>query len=71
MLGVGETEDELRQTMKDLLNVGVSVLTLGQYLRPTRRHMKVASYVTPERFEQYRKEGKFDWKLPIHSDWSA
>lgn len=41
MLGVGETDEDVRQSMRDLLAAGVSVLTLGQYLRPTRRHMKV------------------------------
>ncbi|CEO97723.1 hypothetical protein PBRA_005837 [Plasmodiophora brassicae] len=58
MLGVGETDEDVRQSMRDLLAAGVSVLTLGQYLRPTRRHMKVHSYVTPEKFEQFRQEGR-------------
>jgi lipoate synthase len=53
MLGLGETTQELQQTMLDLRGVGVDILTLGQYLRPTKRHMKVESYVTPEAFEEY------------------
>ena len=58
MLGVGENDAQVRQSMRDLLDAGVEVLTLGQYLRPTRRHMKVASYVTPEKFEEWRVEGE-------------
>lgn len=52
MLGLGETEDELLRTFQDLLDAGVRVLTLGQYLRPTRaaRHLPVAEYLPPERF---------------------
>jgi lipoic acid synthetase len=52
MLGLGETPQELRQTMLDLRGVGVDILTLGQYLRPTKRHMKVESYITPEAFQE-------------------
>lgn len=51
MLGLGETESELFQTMDDLRNVGVQVLTMGQYLRPSPQHLPVLEYVTPERFE--------------------
>eukprot|EP01083_Nonionella_stella_P039459 107315_1 len=58
MLGVGETPDQVRQTMKDLLAVGVEILTFGQYLRPTKRHMKVAEYITPEAFDRWREEGE-------------
>ncbi len=53
MLGLGETEPELFQTMDDLREVGCEVLTLGQYLRPTPAHLPVVSYVTPEAFELY------------------
>jgi lipoic acid synthetase len=53
MLGLGETEPELFQTMDDLLEVGCQVLTLGQYLRPTPSHLPVVSYVTPEQFDLY------------------
>ena len=57
MLGLGETEEEVLQTMRDLRDVGVDVLTLGQYLRPTEHHLAVVEYVTPERFEWYRQKG--------------
>ena len=53
MLGLGETEPELFQTMDDLREVGCQVLTLGQYLRPTPQHLPVVSYVTPEQFDLY------------------
>ena len=57
MLGLGETEDEVLQTMDDLLAVGVDILTLGQYLRPTPNHLPVERYVTPEEFNRYRDIG--------------
>jgi len=58
MLGLGETEYEILQTMRDLRRADVDVLTLGQYLRPTERHLAVVDYVTPERFDYYRKMGE-------------
>ena len=51
MLGLGETEAELLEAMSDLRKAGVDLLTLGQYLQPTRHHLPVVEYVTPERFE--------------------
>ena len=53
MLGLGETEPELFQTMDDLREVGCQVLTLGQYLRPTPKHLPVVEYITPEQFDLY------------------
>jgi lipoic acid synthetase len=53
MLGLGETEDELFESMDDLLLAGVSVITLGQYLQPTKNHLPVVDYVTPEKFVEY------------------
>lgn len=53
MLGLGETEPELFQTMDDLREVGCDVLTMGQYLRPTEAHLPVVEYVEPARFEVY------------------
>src|SRR6266705_4397410 len=53
MLGLGETEPELFQTMDDLREVGCQVLTMGQYLRPTPAHLPVVSYVAPEAFDLY------------------
>ena len=57
MLGLGETRDEILETMDDLLAVGCQVFTLGQYLQPTRDHMLVEEWITPEHFEEYRKIG--------------
>ncbi len=56
MLGLGETDDEILETMRDLRAVGVDLLTLGQYLRPTVNHLAVERFVTPEEFERYRQE---------------
>lgn len=58
MLGLGETRDEIMQTMVDLREIGVDCLTLGQYLQPTKRHMKVEKFVTPEEFDYWRKVGE-------------
>jgi lipoic acid synthetase len=58
MLGLGETDDEVRAAMADLRAADVDFLTLGQYLRPTPRHLAVASYVAPERFDAWRIEGE-------------
>ncbi len=53
MLGLGETEEELLQTMDDLREAGVQVLTMGQYLRPTPEHLPVVAYIHPEKFRDY------------------
>jgi len=57
MLGLGERDHEIMETMDDLREIGVDVLTLGQYLRPTPNHLAVERYVTPGDFEAYRQEG--------------
>ena len=57
MLGLGETQDEILQTMDDLLVAGVKVMTIGQYLAPTTRHMPVVEYIQPEKFVEYRNIG--------------
>lgn len=57
MAGLGEREDEVEQAMDDLLGLGVKVFTIGQYLRPTEKHVEVAEYVNPEVFEKYRETG--------------
>lgn len=54
MLGLGETEDEVLVLMDDVLKTGVSVLTIGQYLQPSRKNIPVSEYITPDCFEQYR-----------------
>lgn len=58
ILGLGETREELLQTMADLVEAGVDVLTLGQYLQPTRNHLPVERWVTPEEFDEYRIIGE-------------
>lgn len=58
MLGLGETDDEVIQTMKDLRAIDVDVVTFGQYLRPTEKHLSVVEYVTPEKFEYYKQVGE-------------
>ena len=55
MLGLGEKPDEIAQAMDDLRSVDVTVLTLGQYLRPTPMHLPVVEYVTPERFDEWKE----------------
>lgn len=55
MLGLGETDEEIFQTLKDLRGVGCDVVTFGQYLQPTPRHLKVVDYVTPEKFQEWQK----------------
>lgn len=57
MLGLGETEAEVLQTMDDLLAAGCKVMTIGQYLAPTLQHMPVSEYIVPEQFEKYRTIG--------------
>ena len=55
MLGLGETEAEIFQTMDDLREAGVQALTMGQYLRPTAQHLPVLEYVHPDTFQLYKK----------------
>jgi lipoic acid synthetase len=57
MLGLGETHEEIIETMIDLRNVGVDILTLGQYLQPTSKHLPIHEFVSPERFDEYQKIG--------------
>ncbi len=57
MLGLGETEQEILETMDDLRAIKVDILTLGQYLQPTEHHLPVERYVSPEAFEQFRQLG--------------
>ncbi len=58
MLGLGESDEEVIQTMKDLRSVDVDVVTFGQYLRPTENHLSVVEYVKPEKFEHFKKVGE-------------
>ncbi|GAB4221895.1 MAG: lipoyl synthase [Francisella sp.] len=57
MVGLGETDDEIYQTMDDARSVGVDIITLGQYMQPTKHHLSVERFVTPQQFENYRKIG--------------
>ncbi|RLV85697.1 Lipoyl synthase mitochondrial [Meyerozyma sp. JA9] len=54
MLGFGETDEQIMQTLRDLREIKCDVVTFGQYMRPTKRHMKVVEYVTPEKFDYWR-----------------
>ena len=56
MLGLGETEEEVMQAAKDLRAVGVDILSMGQYLQPTARHLPVKEYISPEKFDSYKKQ---------------
>ncbi len=57
MLGLGETEDEIRETLQDLADINVDIVTFGQYLRPTVNHLPVERYVSPDEFSKYRDLG--------------
>ena len=57
MVGLGETPDEIIETMDDLRKVGCKILTIGQYLQPTRKHLTVKEYVSIEQFEVYKRIG--------------
>jgi lipoic acid synthetase len=54
MLGLGETREEVVETLDDLIAVGVDIITLGQYLQPTTRHLPVQRYVKPEEFAEFK-----------------
>jgi len=57
MLGLGEKEDEVLQLMDDVLATGCSILTIGQYMQPSRKNVAVSEYITPEKFEEYKQIG--------------
>ena len=58
MVGLGETEDEVVETMRDLCKVGVQIVTIGQYLQPTKNHLPVLEYIAPEQFKKYEEIGR-------------
>lgn len=58
MLGLGETDEEIVDTLLDLRDCGVDIVTFGQYLQPTERHLKVVEFVAPEKFEHWRQYGE-------------
>lgn len=57
MVGIGETPEEVFETMDDMIAAGVEVMTIGQYLQPTKKHLPVLEYVTPEQFKEYERVG--------------
>ena len=57
MLGLGETKEEVIETMHDLRSVGVSIMTIGQYLQPSKKHLSVIEFITPEQFSKYKEIG--------------
>ena len=57
MLGLGETENEIFETMDDLRQVKCDVMTIGQYLQPSSKHLSVKEFIPPERFERYKLAG--------------
>ena len=58
MVGLGETDDEVFETIDDLHRVGCSIVTIGQYLQATKRHLRVKRFVSPEQFQTYEEYGK-------------
>ena len=58
MVGLGETDEEVRQVMRDLREVDCDIITLGQYLQPTQKHLRVKDFATPEQFEAWRTYGE-------------
>jgi lipoic acid synthetase len=67
MLGLGESDEEIRQAIKDLKAVGVDIVTFGQYLRPTKHHLPVERYVTPEEFATYQQWGYQEGFMEVFS----
>ncbi len=57
MLGLGETDDEIYKVIDDLVDHGLDILTLGQYLQPTKMHIEVAEFIHPDKFEHFKEEG--------------
>jgi lipoyl synthase len=57
MLGLGETEEEVIQTLYDLKEAKVDIVTIGQYLQPSKKHLPVKQYITPDQFQKYKEIG--------------
>lgn len=58
MVGLGETDDDIKKLLQDLKKCGINIVTIGQYLRPSRKQVEVKRYVTPEQFEKYKLYGE-------------
>lgn len=67
MVGLGESKQEVLETMDDLLDTGCKILTIGQYLQPTHKHYPVAEYITPEQFEEYKRIGENKGFITVES----
>jgi lipoic acid synthetase len=67
MLGLGETEEMVLKTITDLRNAGVDIITLGQYLRPSQKHLEVKEYVSPEKFDYYKKKAEDNGFISVQS----
>jgi lipoic acid synthetase len=67
MVGLGETDAEIRQVMMDLRSIDCDILTLGQYLQPSQKHLQVQSFVTPEQFDAWRLFGEYIGFLQVVS----
>ena len=57
MLGLGETKDEIISTMQQVVDLGVEIFTMGQYLQPTKKHLPVSRYLTDDEFKYFKEEG--------------
>ena len=57
MLGLGETEAEVLDTMRDLRSIDLDIVTIGQYLQPSKKHLPVKEFITPEQFKKYETIG--------------
>jgi lipoyl synthase len=65
MAGIGETDEELYQTFRDLRDRQIDIITIGQYLQPTREHLPIARWVTPEQFAEYKRYCTQDLGIPV------
>jgi lipoyl synthase len=71
MLGLGETEPEVIETVKDLREVGVDMLIMGQYLQPSPNHLPVVEYISPKRFEEFKEIAEALRFIYLCCIWSA
>jgi len=65
MVGIGETDEELLQVFRDVRAIDVDIVTVGQYLQPTREHLPIARWVTPEQFAEYKRFCEKDLAIPV------
>jgi lipoic acid synthetase len=65
MVGIGETDEELTQVFHDLAEIKVDILTLGQYLQPTKQHLPIARWVHPDQFAEFKRHCLEELKFPV------